>query len=100
MWLMLLGVIVLVLGCIVYKKYPAKRLQAYCVYCDSYRNEWFGIRRFIENRGRCFYCRMDYLDAKCGPSELAKIIKKQYGQYNRPRLNNREKRQLKAKVRL
>ena len=95
---MLLGVIVLVLGCIAYRKCPIKRWQAYCIYCDSYRNEWFGLKRFIENRGRCFYCRMDYLDDKYGPSESAKIIKKQYGQYNRSRLNNREKRRLRAKL--
>ena len=86
-----LGVL-LVLGYIAYKKYPAKRLQAYCVYCDSYRNEWFGLKRFIENRGRCFYCRMDYLDAKYGPSEVAELFKRQSGEYYEPTLNNREKR--------
>ena len=64
----------------------------YCIYCNSHSNEWFGLKRFIENRGRCFYCRIDYLDAKYGPSETAELCKRQCGQYNRPPLNNRERK--------
>jgi len=40
----------------------------------------------------CFYCRIDYLDAKYGPSETAELWKRQCGQYNRPPLNNRERK--------
>ena len=41
---------------------------------------------------KCFYCRIDYLDAKYGPSETAELWKRQRGQYNRPPLNNRERK--------
>ncbi len=92
MKLVLSVVIILALGYNLRKYWSIKKLQMYCIYCNSHRNEWFGLKRFIENRGRCFYCRIDYLDAKYGPSETAELWKRQCGRYNRPPLNNRERK--------
>lgn len=92
MKLVLSVVIILALGYNLRKYWSIKKLQMYCIYCNSHRNEWFGLKRFIENRGRCFYCRIDYLDVKYGPSETAELWKRQCGRYNRPHLNNRERK--------
>ena len=51
------------------------KLQTYCIYCNSYRNEWFGVKGFIHRRGRCFYCRIDRLDRRYGPSMTVKMVK-------------------------
>jgi hypothetical protein len=43
----------------------------YCWRCGYKKYEWTGMKYFIQNRGRCFCCRIDALDIKYGPSQSA-----------------------------
>lgn len=66
-----------------------QRLQTFCWHCGWFSNEWFGIRGFIARKGMCFYCRMDRLDEKYGPSQLVEDNRqlsknKQYKSVYRP----------------
>jgi len=70
------------------------KLQTYCIYCNSYRNEWFGVKGFIYRRGRCFYCRVDRLDRLYGPSMTAKMVKQLRKHYISPLPNHRETKRL------
>lgn len=66
-------------------------IKTFCWRCGYRRNEWLGLRIFISRRGRCFYCRMDALDTKYGPSLQAELFRSKDGSYKRPRLTRWEK---------
>jgi hypothetical protein len=60
----------------------------YCWHCGWKRYEFTGLKKLWEDKARCFYCRMDALDAKYGPSMTATELKNmsKNKQYWHPRL--------------
>lgn len=67
-----------------------RNLKSWCWHCDMLQNEWFGIKGLISRKGKCFYCRIDALDEKYGPSLCAELNKKSNGKYESPVPNRRE----------
>lgn len=45
----------------------------YCWRCLWKSFEFLGFKHYLDRKGKCFYCRMDYLDRKYGPSYLATL---------------------------
>lgn len=65
------------------------KLKTLCWRCAKYTNEWLGLRIYVNRKGKCFYCRIDYLDKKYGPSQTAKDFRVN-GKYQLAPPNNYE----------
>lgn len=52
-----------------------------CWRCGWKTYEWLGFRKLWADKARCFYCRIDALDKKYGPSETAELNKRKDGTY-------------------
>jgi len=49
----------------------------FCWRCGLRYYEWTGFKSYIINRGKCFNCRIDFLDIKYGASQHAKMVASQ-----------------------
>lgn len=64
----------------------------WCWKCWMYRLEPLGLRYYISRRFKCFYCRIDTLDKKYGPSQQAELWRRteKYKRFFHPYRNSRE----------
>jgi hypothetical protein len=46
-----------------------------CWRCGWSSYEWIRLGKYIQDKGRCFHCRMDALDKRYGPSLQAELSK-------------------------
>jgi len=67
----------------------------FCWRCAYKQYEWMGLRKAWQDRLCCFYCRIDALDRRYGPSECAEMWKNVYGgRYLTPTVKTRYERRL------